>query len=896
MVNIMMNKLYNKIIFKKYDDYNNHDYFETEYKGSLFIDKKNHNYNYKRYHIKNKFCEYCFKISDIHAEYNEFNAGIFDFKSHRIVKYFVFSTKENHYFNFIIGDEVGDFYFCIYPGLLGEAANKSLEICDFQVNIRLLNENEKNIFEDRNICKFDINDELDKIIYKYTLDEFYPRYKDSRNADILIRKLASSWNDNEKIACIVLGNEENNSEKCSLDIKNFKRNLTESQIENVKFFQCHKINPNSIRRTLYNYNQYDYSQIESGNLNTFDKIYIISNKGSNFVSYWMRSKNITHMLLYNYFESNGLTSLTSSNLEYYDFIFDKSESSNLVNRFLVDPITCEFIEQKKYYEQESNDKNRILYLKKLCFLSVVLKNFIAAEKYFSILIKNNRFNNYKEAFFEIQKLLEIIKSKFNDRKFRDFVLLWVDAVSIDYVKQLKFVYSLRNKSVWFDNLISMNPHTHEVMRTIFCQKKLIDDNSQKIGLIEEQNSILMSFLTQNNYIVRNIGDTYFHKSFLSDRETGQYQASSCRIWETLRCILLEENHPCFTLTHLDQETHEPNLSIKLDDRSMINFEKRLQLCYQDIDEQIEFYFNFFNHNTTIFIFSDHGREEFWPRLHVFASLYKYGVSPKIINSLSTNFDFYYIIKNAIQNDIYDASNILHKYVEIQGNNIRNGSVEALKEYGFPKSGKPCLVKSSFGFRGIVTDEYVYIFFTNSREFLFNRNKNLPAVQWFVKDTDCCDPNLLAYFRELAKINRKEYNNFLETSFFKQLLSIYNLAYRRNIKKINVIRELFIKNNDDIVLILKTDLSIILKLILNDQENKKIQKNIVYKQEDESIKNEIEEFMKKKQYALTVITDTDYYFIKNCKNIDITFYLSQFNYNTYKDLIDFKLNVEDFYDI
>ena len=60
---------------------------------------------------------------------------------------------------------------------------------------------------DFNENTFDIDNALRDIIFKYNIDECYPKYRASLQAMKCIRELSSSWGLNEKIACITIGDD-----------------------------------------------------------------------------------------------------------------------------------------------------------------------------------------------------------------------------------------------------------------------------------------------------------------------------------------------------------------------------------------------------------------------------------------------------------------------------------------------------------------------------------------------------------------------------------------------------------------------------------------------------------------------------------------------------------------
>lgn len=78
---------------------------------------------------------------------------------------------------------------------------------------------------------------LDNVIFKYNIDSCYPRYREMRNAEELIKKLIAGWNDNIQVACIIAvlpAGEGRNEGRNRFDkIVSFKN-------VRVKYFECVK--------------------------------------------------------------------------------------------------------------------------------------------------------------------------------------------------------------------------------------------------------------------------------------------------------------------------------------------------------------------------------------------------------------------------------------------------------------------------------------------------------------------------------------------------------------------------------------------------------------------------------------------------------------------------------
>ncbi len=755
------------------------------------LKESDNNNNYYRYDIKFTNSIYTFEFTDIKAEYDEFTVGVFDFDKYEIVKYFTFSTNNNFCFNFITGDNIGNVALCIYAGVQGSTKDKSITIEKINVFKKVLSRKEVDCYFDDSIHEgdIDIDERLDDIIFSYNLDEYYPRYRQVKKAENLMRLMVSKWGEDERIIFISIGDKEYNAGRHLRNQKYLYRLFSEKQAKQVTFVRCDRKGAEYEQIKVYNSGLYDYSRLEYVEWKKFDRVYIMSNSGDNFIGRWLRQHGVSFISLYDYFAINGLREFSSNKLGYYDFIVDKSESCFNLHSFMLDPAIYEFHEQKCKYELHKEEKEwGNFFLKKMIFLLLALRNIKGAKKYIKLLhcIDSDSLR-YHEAIDEVCALMREIKHRLQVRTQNDVLALWVDATSAEQVKKMPFLYSLKDRSIWFENIISMNPHTHEVLRTIFLRKKLIDDNTDTIKLITTKNSLLLSDLEQYGYDMKNIGDMYFTKDYLTDKETSFYEAGSTRLWQAIRQIL-KSNKPCFVLTHLNTEPHEPNLSTLMDDGKLEEVSSRLEYGMQELDEQIRYYTNLLGEKVTSLIFSDHGRENFWPRLHTFMAIYSSRCLPSKIQGICSNFNFSKIVHGIISGEKVTANEICQDWVEIQGNNIRNGDISSIaRNRIFPKDARPSLVKSCWGYRGIVNEDYVYVYFSNDREFLISRKEECLYPQWYPREEDCCNPELIPYFRELANTSSGMPVGMLETDYYKSLCKIYQSAYPRNMKKIESIR-------------------------------------------------------------------------------------------------------------
>jgi|GEM_PF-6733119 len=598
---------------------------------------------------------------------------------------------------------------------------------------------------------FDIDEEFDKIIEKYRLDEYYPHYTYRRKAGCAIRELASTWGENESIACVTIGK---NRTKAHHDELHFLEHLTEEQKTKVDFlyFQLQtSLGTDSYNLDL-NCRAGDYREFENIKWDTFTRVYIISNHGDNYIGYWFRKRHIEYVNLYDYLAIYGVCNV-GIDMEYYDFIVDKRDDHFVEMDREMGPLYWEIYEEQARYEMYKSAKYRLTIAKKLFFLALVLKDFFFAETWMKKILENGGdSDHYQRIWNEIQDLLNSIRTKLKERNQKDIVALWVDQVEYDLANDnMPFLSSLKEKGVWFENCFTFTGYTRESLRTIFTGKKLIDDHTNDIHRIGFFNSPLFQELMSYKYRILIHGGYFkkvipdFGKKFYLDYEEG-----SAMLWGTI-CRILKSSSPCFIMNHIVSEPHEPSLGVAIKDEHLSNWFQRKLLGCRDMDRQIQFYLEMLGQETTSIIFGDHGYRVFWPRQHVVFAVYGKKCQSRKISGLFSLRDFSLVVRQILENQDIDESDLCHDVVEFQGVTILRGG-KYVSPAGTIREATPRYGPPFRGYRGIVTNKYVYIHFGGGREWLSRRDPRQPALSWYERPDDIFDADLLPKMRELAGID------------------------------------------------------------------------------------------------------------------------------------------------
>ena len=315
--------------------------------------------------------------------------------------------------------------------------------------------------------KYDINKQLNHIITEYQLYELYPRYSDVIASEKIMKDLADTWKDTDNIACIVMGV---NDEKMYLDEVHFLKAMSAYKKNQIDFYRCRSKDNNLSKVNFYNWEAYDFSTLKSVVWDGYQHVYIISNQGENFAGVWLRKHNVKFESLCDILYAHGCKSIPTGT-EYYEFVPDKRESRFFYRDSQTSPLQWEYYEQSiKYNACESNALKNVC-AKKCFFISLILKDFLHAEKWMErILEENNLYRRYQEAWKSVQSLLKDISTRLQMRKQRDILAVWVDHTLYEDIDMMPFVSSLKEKSIWFENIFTLTGYTRETLRGLFTGK------------------------------------------------------------------------------------------------------------------------------------------------------------------------------------------------------------------------------------------------------------------------------------------------------------------------------------------------------------------------------------------------------------------------------------------
>lgn len=602
----------------------------------------------------------------------------------------------------------------------------------------------------------DINETLNQIIFKYHLDRYYPHYRNMYEAEKILRHIIGEIiTNNRKV--IFVGNDETGID--------FINNIAKGYAD--------------IGFLCFAYIDGETNQLEAVNWREYEEVYLVSFHETECFEKWFRLHSIRCQWIYDIFEREGVF----LQKEFWAFGTANSHflTQHVINRWGIyaGSVQKELYYQQSKYSNTNQDQEKRIALEKCLFLTLYMRNFIAAQRYVSLLIEDDK--QYRRMWQEIQELLADIKNILGSRNQNDIVLYWLDAIQYGEEKDMSYLQRVMRQSVVFENAFTYVPYTKPTLRTLFLGTKEIDDKGFYISRITKEHSPVMQFLKEQGYAIKVIsGD--FNSMFPIQCQPDRFVVNAMlpcseKLWNMLSDMISNNQKTLYIVHALD--AHEPFFSSYMNEDNCADAHTRCSLARKELDEQLAFYDEFVCNDAYKIYMSDHGKEPIY-KYHVLFNVYHRALEPRRIDGMFSLLDFNTILKQLITNGCIEEKVFLREYVEM-GNCDRynRAEIEAL----FQNKGAISLF--SFGYKGVIDKEYIYIHYQMGKEWLQKREGTLlcEPLLFYDFENDVCDPSLIMKYRELAG----EYPaDLIESEKFKYAKYVY-LLYR-NMKNHNSMGE------------------------------------------------------------------------------------------------------------
>ena len=455
----------------------------------------------------------------------------------------------------------------------------------------------------------DINEELNGIIFKYHLDRCYPHYKNMKKAEKIIRSMINEIADCNKKVLFV------SDDKLGIAfIRNISRDYTD------------------IHFLSYKHNDMDLHLLEEVDWDQYEEIYLISFNGAEYVERWLRLHKVQYEWIYDVFEREGLFlqkeffALGKANML---LLIDPRREQVFSSSTYVGAIQCELYCQQSKYNSVQDCRTKRIALEKCLFLSLYMKNFLAAKEYVMLLMKDDE--QYRHMWNEVEDLLCRIKSKISSRK-DDIVLYWLDAIPYGGECDMPYLKHIMSESIVFENAFTNIAYTNPTMRAMFLGKRDIEDKAYATTHITCENSPTLRLLKEQGYAVKVIS-TSFSLNFQdqnSQTDVDWLLPASVQYWDVLSGMLSQEQKTLWIAHTLD--AHGPFLNIRMNDENYANKGKLHKLAKEALDEQLAFYDQMICGDAIRIYMSDHGKDAVY-KYHVLFNVYHKLLQPRKIEGL-----------------------------------------------------------------------------------------------------------------------------------------------------------------------------------------------------------------------------------------------------------------------
>lgn len=435
-------------------------------------------------------------------------------------------------------------------------------------------------------------------------------------------------------------------------------------------------------------------------------------------------------------------------------IYDELEKKNIdiyYNFFEESSIYTAIFNERKMYEEASNDYEKDKHLKNLISKYLSIRDFYYAFYYIDEYIKK-KFSRAIEFLCmkkEIEDLIVEVK-RLNAKRSEDVNIYFIDSLrAMDVYSNINsqcvpnMFKSYHQNAIAFTNAYAAGPTTYESMISIITGKSSFEKNVYKNGFIfnYEEFDLLKLAEEKKMEIHFYVSDGY---RIIKDDPRIQYTKQlylTQKLWSVATDMAVSKM-PTFNFVYFPCELHFPLIcgwhtvkphikgftDVGIED--MADFiEQQFRDCKEYVDKEFEFYKSFFSDDIITVFFSDHSqivydKEKQKPfftyyndvdrSVHVpfFVSSSKF--KPQVIKTLVSMMDFNFIMENVIFRSKLKLPR--REYVNYNYYNIHN---KKLREYAIKKGYGDYID----GIQCVVSNDYIYALMKNGKEELFNR-KNI----------------------------------------------------------------------------------------------------------------------------------------------------------------------------
>lgn len=649
----------------------------------------------------------------------------------------------------------------------------------------------------------DINVMLTELIHTYCVDELMPNFYPCSKAIGIAKELYEQF---EKV--VIVGTKQT-------DLLWFQTNICDKSDESLLFSEE---NPD---KDLLKYKRQGFMFL------------VVSYYGRDEVMVRLLACDCQAVCLYDIFEKNHLF-FRGDFYDIYGEEYIKKNSGDLSRDFNDFDINKIFFYHRRRYELATTLEDRKTALKKMIFDSVYAKDFLTLKKYIAIFSEQSSLEEGERYFLfysEIEKLLLLIKDALRNRNKEDCIIFWLDALEYGEDMDMPFLREVNDSALVFSDMYTVMPWTRPTFKAMFAKKRIIEEESWKIGKIGKENSSLICGLKQRNYKFLYYGPTDFTEQECTAKHLYGYGSSATQIyWDAISDILMNDEETFFCVLHELLHTHSPYISMGLQGDQYDCRLSRMAVWRPDeklavkqmaesrkwIDEQLAFWGGLLPEEMFKIYLSDHGHT-FFEKHHCILKIQQKYLKPGVCKELFSWYDFDRLIFAVLDSGSVDESRVDNRFCMIQS--VEYYDKDSILAYLNKLRRKEISSSPVFlpGYQGVVTREEMFIHYNNGIEF-YQKKQN---------DGCMVTDERLDYLRGITS---KKCVDIAKEEKFKYSYLAYQVTQRckertkvQQEKKKDIIKRIFEQTEDGKVLALRGGgmHSLYLMMLLEEKLRKKV---------------------------------------------------------------------------
>lgn len=572
--------------------------------------------------------------------------------------------------------------------------------------------------------KFDYR--MNELLHKYGIDEPYPWFYETVKAANIIKGFFEEFKgDKLLILCEDKG-----------DFENFRIHIPQHISTEVIYYK---------NRNLFQLEE----AVMKVKASEVENIILITYNNHERVGVEFSRHKIDLIDLYDYFVQHGL------NLYHKYYVISNEASWDLFGNVTEDDFYHSMYEmlfyvKKKYYTSQ-NECLQSYYLQKIIFLYYHIRNFEDGEKYIHeyIRIRPEAESRYMEFLQAVHLLLAEIKEAIAQKKKKDIVIYWLDALTFGEDEKMPYLKSVDEKSMVFKKAFTVMDTTNMAANAMFRQEMPLE--SRRFWHKEKINeSALLTYLNEREYQLYYYGleGLFTNDKVVNVKKEHIGYVSTSNYWRML-CDMGEAETPGVRIVHIFG-CHTPYLSSDLNGErylpmdslfckqseemdSLVYQQRKFSMQYED--RQLGFYDKLIKSEATIY-FSDHGCQGYaknnLPDLyHIIFKLKSNLTGRGETERIFSIVHFDRLVKFLLEPETYKFDDIFSETAHIQSFPIYSKShvKEVYKIIHFNE-------RLILGYRGLIKGNYAYFLYDygldvcyelkGSKSFLmgYNRSKEL----------------------------------------------------------------------------------------------------------------------------------------------------------------------------